>query len=395
MRQRNRSRRGRTTSVLIVAMAVVVATVACSNDDSTSERSTTTSAVGVEDTVRLNQIQLVGSHNSYHVAPAPEIMTALEGFVNAVPSLKEQFGDPAALDYTHAPLTDQLDRGIRTFELDVYADPEGGLYSHPFALTLLKLPDSFAPKGMDEPGFKVLHIADLDFHSTCQTLKACLGEITTWSKRNPRHIPIVINLELKSDGIPIPGATKPLPFDPPTLDRLDEALRAELGSALITPDEVRGSAKDLRTAVSTTGWPTLAKARGRVLIFMDNESLRDTYLQGHAGLVGRAMFTSSGYGKPDGAVLKLNDPDDKSIPARVKEGYLVRTRADDDPAKPGVPAQRDRALASGAQIVHSDHPIGEAAADGYVVKIGDSVQVRCDPLLEVKGCSTPELVEGG
>ena len=33
------------------------------------------------------------------------------------------------LEYTHRPLTEQLSRlGVRQFEIDVFADPEGGRY---------------------------------------------------------------------------------------------------------------------------------------------------------------------------------------------------------------------------------------------------------------------------
>ena len=36
------------------------------------------------------------------------------------------------IDYTHAPIPEQLDQhGIRQFELDVFPDPDGGLYATP------------------------------------------------------------------------------------------------------------------------------------------------------------------------------------------------------------------------------------------------------------------------
>ena len=39
-----------------------------------------------------------------------------------------------SLDYTHSPLQDQLCRlGIRQIELDIFADPLGGLYDEPQA----------------------------------------------------------------------------------------------------------------------------------------------------------------------------------------------------------------------------------------------------------------------
>src|SRR4051812_26420940 len=77
------------------------------------------------DDLRLNQIQVIGSHNSYHVAPAPTVMDliAVTGKSRA-----------ESLDYTDHPLPEQFGQlGIRQIELDLYADPKGGLYSKPAA----------------------------------------------------------------------------------------------------------------------------------------------------------------------------------------------------------------------------------------------------------------------
>jgi electron transfer flavoprotein alpha subunit len=41
---------------------------------------------------------------------------------------------------------------------------------------------------------------------------------------------------------------------------------------------------------------------------MDNADKRALYLDGHPSLAGRVMFTSSGEGQPDGAIVKENDP---------------------------------------------------------------------------------------
>ncbi len=333
-----------------------------------------------ESSIRLNELQFIGSHNSYHVAPEAPILNWLNALSSAIPEVAAGLGDPALLNYTHAPLTTQLNRGLRTFELDLFADPDGGKFAHPLLPEILNLSVA-GPKGMDQPGLKVLHIQDIDFISTCQVFTNCLTELKTWSDQNPGHLPIIINLELKDDPLPEPfDATQITPFDSVQLAGVDSEIRSILGDRLITPDDVRGDAPDLRTAVSQNGWPTLEASRGRFLFFLDNEGKRLDYLQGHPGLEGRVMFTSSGEGQPDGAVLKVNDPGDGSrIRGLVEDGYLVRTRADDEVTSPSA-AQRDIALASGAQIVHSDFPAGEASASGYVVSFGTNPEVRCDPV---------------
>ena len=375
-----RIRRAARTAVLVACIATLVA--ACS-DEAPRTAPTTTAASG-EAGMRLDQLQWVGTHNSYHVAPQAEILDAMRAFVTAAPELKESLGDPASLDYTHAPLPTQLERGIRTFELDIVADPEGGRFASPRAPQLVALSNPVLPSGMDQPGFKVIHIPDIDYISTCPTLQACLGEIVEWSEDHPRHLPIVINLELKGDALGVPddlGFAQVVPIDAAQLDAVDGELRRALGDRLIEPDDVRGDAADLRTAITRRGWPLVSQSRGKVLVFMDNADLRDAYLEGHDSLRGRAMFTSSGEGAPDGAILKENDPGDGSrIRSLVEAGYLVRTRADDDPAGPLPVAQRDTALSSGAQIVHTDFPTGEPHPSGYVVSLGSPVSVRCNPV---------------
>ncbi|MHB1139535.1 MAG: Ca2+-dependent phosphoinositide-specific phospholipase C [Microthrixaceae bacterium] len=339
-----------------------------------------------DDEVRLNELQFIGSHNSYHVAPEAPVLGWLSFLSNAVPDIASALGDPEQLNYTHAPLTTQLQRGIRSFELDVAADPTGGTFSRPLIIELLNLPVQ-RPTGLSEPGMKVLHIQDIDWRSTCPTLIGCLGELKAWSDDHRDHLPMIINLELKEDRLPAPfDATVITPFDATQLDALDAEIRSVLGDRLITPDDVRGDAADLRTAVTTDGWPTVAASRGRFLFFLDNTGVRDRYLDGHPSLEGRVLFTSSGEGQPDGAVLKENEPGDGTrLRSLVEQGYLVRTRADADVVSPSA-AQRDTALASGAQIVHTDFPPGESArTSGYVVTFGTRVAARCNPVL-----TTPE-----
>lgn len=348
-----------------------------------------------DDTVRLNQLQFIGSHNSYHVAPEPPILGLLTFLSNAVPDIASSLGDPALLNYTHAPIPTQLQRGTRSFELDIAADPEGGKFANPLIRSLFQL-DVAPPTGVDQPGMKVVHIQDIDFQSTCPTLVNCLSLMKTWSDAHPGHLPIIINLELKEDQLPAPfDVTQIVPFDATQLDAVDAEIRSVLGDRLITPDDVRGDAVDLRTAITTTGWPTVADSRGRFLFFIDNANKRDLYLQGHPSLAGRAMFTSSGEGQPDGAVIKENEPGDGTrLRSLVEQGYLVRTRADDEVTHPD-PAVRDIALASGAQIVHTDFPQGEAATgSGYVVSFGTKVAARCNPVNTTPAtCSPAAAVE--
>ncbi len=332
-----------------------------------------------DDTIGLNQLQYLGSHNSYKQAPTLGLLAALGLGAALAPALAGSGLDPAQLNYGHRPLTQQLQSGIRTFELDIFADPTGNRFGAPLAAQLL---GQAYPPGVDQPGMKVLHIQEIDYLSTCPTLVGCLGELKAWSDAHPGHLPIIINLELKQDPLPAPFDVTPIQaFDATQLDAVDAEITSVVGDRLITPDEVRGSAPDLATAVTTTGWPSVADSRGRFLFFIDNAgTVRTDYLAGHPSLAGRAMFTSSGFGEPDAAVLKVNAPGDGSaIAALVQQGFLVRTRADADVVSPG--ADRDAALASGGQVVHSDFPNGEPQfGTGYTVAFPTRVQARCNPV---------------
>lgn len=362
-----------------------------------------TTPVG-DDLVHLNQVQFIGSHNSYHVAPPAAILDLLRWAAGIAPQVAGSLGDPGSLDYTHGTIDQQLLRGLRTFEIDIYADPTGGRFANPALLGLVGGSDPLLPAGLDAPGFKVIHIADVDWRSRCVSLDVCLGIMTAWSDAHPGHLPVIINLELKGSGLPAPLTGAPvLPFDSAQLDAVDAALRADLGTKLLTPDDVRGAAPDLHTAITTTGWPTLRDTRGKFIVFMDNDDTRPTYLAGHPSLEGRAMFTSSGItssgqGEPDGAILKENEPTDgTAITSLVEQGYLVRTRADADLAEAAAndTSRRDISFASGAQVIHSDYPQGEPrASNGYVVSFGTPIAARCNPVNTTPAtCTALALVE--
>ena len=77
------------------------------------------------DGLRINQLQVVGSHNSYRRRTYAPIFT----FVQASPRRCRRSSTRPAWDYDHLPLPEQLvDHRMRALELDVYNDPEGGRF---------------------------------------------------------------------------------------------------------------------------------------------------------------------------------------------------------------------------------------------------------------------------
>lgn len=347
-----------------------------------------------DDELRLNHIQVVASHNSYHIAPLEPVRGAL---LDIAPFILELW------DYTHAPLDEEFDsRGVRAVELDVFADPEGGKYANRGAVgALTGNPASGIPE-LDLPGLKVLHFQDVDFESTCWTFVDCLATIKQWSDDHPGHVPLMIQIEAKEDVLPNLGLgfdfVVPIPFGDAELDAIDaEILQVFPREQIITPDEVRGDHETLEQAVLADGWPTLAESRGRVLFTLDNGGrVKATYIEGHPSLRGRILFTDSNPGEPEAGFVKLNDPiaDFDRIQDYVAQGFVVRTRADSDTfeARTGDTVPRDMAIASGAQWVSTDYPVpDERFGTGYFVQMPGGMPGRCNPISAPAACAPLDI----
>ena len=374
------------------AVAVALAAVALATGSlvSGSGAGAAPKAPKADTSVHINQIQVIGSHNSYHQLPsAPEV--ALRH------SILGQ-GDEG-MTYQHQPLPFQFQsEKVRQIELDVFLDPKGGKYANPLLRSAAGV-GPYSPE-MDKPGIKVLHIQDVDYATSCLTLQDCLGQIESWSTAHPSHAPIAILMELKDDEVTFPGFefVHPDKFDAAAMDTLDAEIRKAIpADQLITPDDVRGSHATLNEAVTTDGWPTLESSRGKVMFLMDNGGdKRKAYLQGHPSLEGRVLFTNANPGDPDAGFVERNDAKDPSIPGLVKAGYMVRTRADGDTneARDNDTSARDAALASGAQWVSTDYPVPGMAigfTSPYFAEIPGGTVARCNPVNGPASCSSSAL----
>jgi hypothetical protein len=328
------------------------------------------------DDLKMNQLQVIGSHNSYRHAIETDLYNTIQA--------KDTSRSLKGLQYTHISLTDQLNKGLRGLEIDVYGDVKGGKYAHPKGLDIVKSTEAYDPKGeMQKPGFKVFHMVDIDFRTSCYTLQSCLAELKKWSDANPGHVPVLITLEPK-DGHASFFGNKPEEFTPELFDALDKELRKGLGNKLITPDMVRGKYKTLEEAVLNNNWPTLKKAKGKFLFILDNnDTKRDLYALNHPSLKGRAIFINAEPGKPEAATIFRNNSEDPTIADLVKKGYIIRTRADSDTkeARKNDYTHFNAAKTSGAQIITTDYYLPSTFFDSpYQIKYDDGTYVRVDPV---------------
>ena len=341
----------------------------------------------IDRNLRLDDMQVIGTHNSYKLRMPPDEFRAHRA---------EDAHGADGLDYGHRPLNEQLDLGIRQLELDVWDDPEGGRWLHPpGALRKGYATPPWPPAQaaqMAKPGFKVMHLADIDFRSNCVTFVACLALIREWSAAHPRHAPIMILINAK-DGKLGPGSPSPLKFDSAAFDRLDAEIRSVFTpQKLITPDEVQGSQPTLRDAAQAQQWPTLGQSRGRVLFVLDESDDKIAIYRGaRRSLEGRAMFATIKEDSPAAAYITLNDPvaDQARISAAVKSGLLVRTRADADTfeARRNDARRREAAFASGAQFVSTDYFEPDPRFGPYRVRFDGGAIARCNPLRAAAKCA--------
>ncbi|MEO3817922.1 phosphatidylinositol-specific phospholipase C1-like protein [Plantactinospora sp. B24E8] len=379
-----------------VAAAVVAAAVTASALTGVVQGAGSASAAAKAGDVRMNELQFMGAHNAYH----REMQDAeLASSVAMDPTY------PTWGFYSHAAIPDLLGaQHMRGLELDLLPDPQGGLYRHPLARKLAGLGPIDDP-AMAAPGMKVLHVADIDYNTTCRTFVACLQQVRQWSRANPDHSPILLQLELKQtdDRLEQAGGAVSPAWTPALLDDLDREIRSVFTeNALITADDLRRPGLTLEQSVLRYGWPTLDWARGKVMFFLDNGGpgpIRDMYLAGHPNLAGRAVFTRGNPGDPDAAITMVNDPrgaNEAVIRDLVSRGYLVRTRSDEplSTVKNEEFGRLDTALASGAQLVTTDFPsVGMAARydSDFVAQLPGGNAVRCNPVSAPRKCRDDRL----
>ena len=327
------------------------------------------------DNLKINQLQVIGSHNSYRHAIESNLYNTIQA--------KDTSRSLKGLQYTHISLTEQLNKGLRNLEIDVQADVKGGKFAHPKGLDIAKYEETYDPNGeMKQPGFKVFHMIDIDFRTSCYTLQNCLAELKKWSDANPDHVPVFITLEPKDDDSFL--GTKSEKFTAELFDALDKELRQGLGNKIITPDMVRGKYKTLEEAVLNNNWPSVEKAKGKFLFILDNNGAkRDLYALNHTSLKGRAAFINAEPGKPEAATLFRNNPEDTTIIDLVKKGYLIRTRSDADTkeARANDYSHFEAAKKSGAQIITTDYYLPSTFFNSsYQIKYDDGTYVRPNPV---------------
>lgn len=329
----------------------------------------------------LHHYQMIGSHNSYKQALFPVVEQWL---TQHHPDYALQFR------YSHLPLTEQLDIGLRQLEIDVVADPSGGHHASPWA------EHHFASKMLSDDqravlltaGFKVLHIPGIDFYSECLTFSDCLGILKGWSERHPGHFPLMIMLNAKETQPDFVQQNLPVAFDSTQYQALDQLIITRLGrDKVYMPDDLRANHDSLRAAVLHAGWPELSALAGKFIFLFDANTIQaERYRSQHPNLQGRSMFASYPANDNEAAIMVANDPlqQQQQIQQWVKQGFLVRTRADADFSSTNIQRQTrfNAAKTSGAHWISTDFYPGSPQSSRYQYQIAfdDASMLRVNPL---------------
>ena len=301
--------------------------------------------------VRYNQIQVVATHNSYHKSPdrLRWLMIALvEGAKEADTML-----------YEHRPLTDQLNSGVRSFELDVRRRKDA---------------------------FEITHVPLVDDRATAPDFKKALREINNWSESHPRHIPITIMLELKQDWTILDPTLQN--YDKKVIADLEQTIGSIFKDKLVTPDDVRGNAATLEKAVLTKGWPRVKDILGKVVVVLLNIEKGDkpqvqyeSYAENNPSLKGRLMFICSEPGTESAAFIKRDKANIKEFHSMIKRNYIIRSRIDKHLI--ADKKLRETAISSGAQHLATDFPPGEPdEKTGFEFFFKNKKTVRVSPLFK-------------
>lgn len=338
------------------------------------------------DSIRLNDIRFIASHNSYKLKPDPKVLRFLGHF-------KKRLGndlDPKRMDYGHVSLTEQFDRyEVRGIELDLYYDPKGGKYKKRRVNFFVpgrkqRIKDSL----MLEPGFKMLHIADVDFETNYLTFKSALKEIKTWSDKNPNHTPLIINIEPKGDSpgdhsgfLRFLGFKRAIPYDSLAYAELEKEISDILPKErILKPKDLRSNFSSVSERLDSLGWPKLNEVLGKVIFVIDGDR-NGIYKRTQEEPI---LFLYDHPSDNSTAFVKRNDPFDKPNEiAALTEKYMVRTRTDVETIQARENDYRmfDAAIQSEAQIISTDYYRSDEALSSFVINLERFKKIREWPFI--------------
>lgn len=305
-------------------------------------------AKAYEDGVKLNELAVIGTHNSYQLLTnTPKRL--LKKIIKVV-----SFGlDTDKTEFEMDTITVQLEHGVRKFELDLQTVDKDG-----------------------DVSFIVTHDPITDNVTSCYNLEKTLEEVSLWSDNNPGHLPVYLLIEPKANLTTIKNMKN---FNLTYALELDKLVKEALGDRLLTPAEAMGdfaSFIDMRTADS---WPTLKECAGKIIVLLHPNAISQEYINTDPSIKTQSMFPVLGMERADESYASFilnNDAGSAAYHSSTvnEKNLIVRTRADEYPHFSDE--RYAQANASGAQIVTTDYPPRTVREndhtytfDGYMFKL--------------------------
>ncbi len=280
--------------------------------------------------IKFNELRFLATHNSYQTSKTD----AYKSMFSKLSELTFGLVDAQMAEFNSQTLTQQLNCGLRSFEMDIEAFDRDG-----------------------EISFTCMHIPYTDMTTSCYDFALAMKEIVMWSDNNPGHLPITIIIEPKEGFLPLEDMKA---FNLDYALEFDKTLRATLGDKLFTPaDMLRGyeSFGEMRAA---DDWCKVEDMLGKVLILFHECNTTEKYIAVDPSIKTQAMFPMLREDDVDRdctSFILANDPESfiKNSDEILNEKKIVaRTRADKYTLNP--PEQNEAAFACGAQIVSTDYP---------------------------------------
>lgn len=304
-----------------------------------------------ENGARFNELRFIATHNSYK-AYNPFADTLMRRVIGPLGFAYDEEGREWA--YGFEPLSDQLDHGIRSFELDVMREKKG---------------------------LRCAHIPLVDYASNCPDFRLALREIALWSDAHPGHLPITVLVESK--GTVLSGGMLLHNFSLDDVLFLEDMAAGALGERLYTPADMLGAYADFIEMRTEGEYPLLADMLGKILvIYHYSGPVSEAYAAADPSLRTQKMFSTMAQwydGDEDDfwPATDLNQSyacfgidnwsESPALEVNAREhNMLVRTRCDTFPWRDD--AWEAQALATGAFILTTDWPPrGDLGDDPHVV----------------------------
>lgn len=301
--------------------------------------------------IHFDKLSFLGTHNSYETRSVPAYIQ----FCNAVSNLAPTLLPAGTGTLDQEPLTDQLNSGIRSFELDVEA-----------------------AKSDDGTVFRCMHNPPMTMTTNCYDFALALQEIVMWSDNNPGHLPITILIEPKKMVLPM-GSLRD--FRIAQAKEMDKCLRENLGDKLFTPADMLRGYESFAQMRQADDWCEAKELLGKVLVLLHQKnSVTKDYIALDPTIRTQTMFPMlrmKDMQQDCASFILENDPKKVlSVKDDAKQAHvIVRTRVD---VHPLYSAERlEQAFACGAQIQSTDFPLRKTmSADEYYVAFPGNKTVR-------------------